>query len=186
MSDFEFLTILVSIVIGLALTRLLGGLGHAYHFRSVSKMDIVHVAWTITVFFAVILNWWVFLLWRDFDAWNFSAYFLVLMWTTAIYMMAVALYPPRLAEDANYGQLFEDNRTWLLSTFGTFCALDIIVTRVRDHAWPDLIFMAFVGHYIAICFLAIIIKNRKLDLFLAWWIAGTLAIWSFGVRHTLF
>ena len=67
MSDFEFLSILVSIVIGLALTRLLGGLGHAYHFRRISKMDAVHVAWTITVFFAVVLNWWVFLLWRDFE-----------------------------------------------------------------------------------------------------------------------
>jgi len=50
MSDFEFLSVLVSIVIGFGLTHLLGGLGHAFHFRRLSKMDAVHVAWNITVF----------------------------------------------------------------------------------------------------------------------------------------
>ena len=186
MSDFEFLSVLVSIVVGLALTRLLAGLGHAYHFRRISKMDPVHVAWTVTVFFATILNWWVFLLWRDFDAWNFTTYFLVIIWTTLMYILAVALYPPHLAEDANYRKLFEDNRTWLLLTFAAFCALDILVSSIREKQLMDPVFLVFVGHYSVITAVGAIIRNRKFDLFLAWWIAGTLAAWSFGVRQTLF
>ena len=185
MTDFEFLSVLVSIVVGLALTRLLGGLGHAYHFRRVSKMSPVHVAWTVTVFFIIVLNWWVFLLWREFDAWTFTTYFLVIIWTTLMYMMAVALYPPRLAEDADYEKLFDDNRTWLLLTYASFGATDLVIASIREGQLAETMLLVFVGHYIVLTLIGAIVRNRKFDLFLAWWIAGTLAVWSFGVRNTL-
>ena len=51
MTDFEYLSVLISIVIGFGLTHLLAGLGRAFHFRHVNKMDAVHVGWTITTFF---------------------------------------------------------------------------------------------------------------------------------------
>lgn len=65
MSDFEFLSVLVSIVIGLGLTHLLSGLGRAFYARELHRMDPVHVAWTITILFVLVLNWWVFMLWHD-------------------------------------------------------------------------------------------------------------------------
>ncbi len=186
MSDFEFLSVLVSIIVGLGLTRLLGGLGHAYHFRRVVKMDPVHVAWSVTIFFLLVLNWWVFLLFRDFDRWTFTNFFLIILWTTMMYMMAIALYPPGISENADYRKLFDQNRSWLLSTFATFVLLDILITFIREQGPPDLLYLGFVGHYVAIAVIGIGVKNRKFDLSLAWWIALTLAAWSFGVRHTLF
>lgn len=186
MSDFEFLSVLVSIVIGFGLTHLLGGLGHAYHFRRVGKMDAVHIAWTIAIFFVLILNWWVFLLWRDFDAWTFSAFFTVILWTTSFYVMALALYPPRLPEDVDYRQLFEANRTWFLSTFTIMALLDLLVTATRENGMPEWHYLAYVGHYALITAIGVGVRNRYYDLVAAWYIAITMALWSFGVRHTLF
>jgi len=186
MSDFEFLSVLISIVIGLGLAHLLGGLGHAYHFRRVGKMDSVHVAWTIAVFFLLVLNWWVFLLWRGFDAWTFSVFFTVIMWAVAMYVLALALYPPRLSKDVDYRVMFEANRTWFLSTFIVWLLLDIIVTGMRDQGIPELFFLAYLGHYIAIAAVAICVRKRLFDLVAAWYIAITMAFWSFGVRGTLF
>jgi hypothetical protein len=186
MSDFEFLSVLVSIVIGFGLTHLLGGLGHAYHFRRVGKMDAVHIAWTIAIFFVLILNWWVFFLWRDFDAWTFSAFFTVILWTTSFYVMALALYPPRLPEDVDYRQLFEANRTWFLSTFTIMALLDLLVTATRENGMPEWHYLAYVGHYALITAIGVGVRNRYYDLVAAWYIAITMALWSFGVRHTLF
>jgi len=186
MTDFEFLSVLVSIVIGFGLTHLLGGLGHAYHFRRVSKMDAVHVAWTIAVFFVLVLNWWVFLLFRSFDTWTFSVFFTVILWTTCFYVLALALYPPRLSKDVDYRELFEANRTWFLSTFTIMIVLDLIVTVMRDQAIPEPHYIAFVGHYGLITVVGIGVKNRNYDLAAAWYIAITMALWSFGVRGTLF
>ncbi len=186
MTDFEFLSVLISIVVGFGLTHLLGGLGHAYHFRRVNKMDAVHVAWTITVFFVLVLNWWVFLLWRGFNAWTFSVFFTIILWTTSLYVMALALYPPRLSKDVDYRAMFEANRTWFLSTFTIMCLLDLIVTFMREQAIPEMFYIAFVGHYAIITAVGIGVRNRYYDLVAAWYIAITMALWSFGVRGTLF
>lgn len=186
MTEFEFLSVLVSIVIGFGLTHLLGGLGRAYHFRRVNKMDAVHVAWTIAVFFVLVLNWWVFRLFSLFSAWTFSVFFIVIMWTASFYVLALALYPPRLPDSVNYRELFEGNRTWFLSTFTIMCLLDLVVSSIRDQGIPELFYIAFVGHYAAITAVGIAVKNRTYDMTAAWYIAVTMALWSFGVRATLF
>lgn len=186
MTDFEFLSVFISIIIGFGLTHLLGGLGHAYHFRRISKLDAVHVAWTVAVFFVLVLNWWVFLLWRNLSSWTFTTFFTIIMWTTSMYVMALALYPPRLGKDVDYRQMFEANRTWFLATFTSMCLLDLLVTYMREQAIPELTYLAFVGHYAVITALGIAVRNRYYDLVAACYIAGTMALWSFGVRGTLF
>lgn len=186
MSDFEFLSVLVSIVIGFGLTHLLGGLGRAYYFRSVNKMDAVHVAWTIATFFVLVLNWWVFLLWRDFDAWTFTSFFAVILWTTSFYMLALALYPPGRSKDVGYRAIFESNRSWFLSTFAIMCLLDLMVTYIREKGMPEPTYIAFVGHYAVITAVGVGVRKRFYDLAAAWYIAITMALWSFGVRGTLF
>jgi hypothetical protein len=186
MSDFEFLSVLISIVIGFGLTHLLGGLGYAYHFRKTNKMDAVHVAWTIAVFFLLVLNWWVFLLWRGFESWTFAVFFTIVMWAVSMYVLALALYPPRLARDVDYRTLFESNRTWLLATFIIMLLLDLVVTGIRDEAVPETFFIVYLGHYITIAAVGIVVRKRFYDLFAAWYMAITMALWSFGIRGTLF
>jgi hypothetical protein len=186
MTEFEFLSVLISIVIGLGLTHLLSGLGRAFYLRQTSKPDAVHVAWTITIFFLLVLNWWVMLLWKDFNDWTFAVFFLLTMWTTSMYILALALYPPRLPDDVDYRALFEANRTWFLSTFVVMCLLDLAVTATRDHAVPELSYIFFVGHYAVIAVVGMFCRNRRYDLAMAWYIALTMAMWSFGVRATLF
>ena len=186
MSDFEFLSVFISIIIGFGLTRLLGGLGRAYHFRRTNRMDVVHVAWTIAVLFILILNWWVILLWRDVDGWTFTQFFFLILWTSSMYVLALALYPPDVARDVDYRELFENNRTWFLATWTVMCVLDMTVTYMREQGWPEPTYIAFVLHYGLITLTGIFVRNRKYDLIAAWYIAGTMAAWSFGVRATLF
>lgn len=185
MTDFEFLSVLVSIVIGFGLTHLLSGLGRAFHFRRVNRIDSVHIAWTIQVFFLLILNWWVFLLWRDTSEWTFSMFFTIVCWTISMYILALALYPPHLPEDVNYRELFESNRTWFLTTFVVMCALDMLVTYMREDRIPELFYMGFVGHYALIVAIGIGIRSRRYDLVAAWYIAITMALWSFVIRGKL-
>ena len=186
MTDFEFLSVLISIVIGFGLTHLLAGLGRAFHFRYINKIDAVHLAWTITVFFVLVLNWWVTLLWRDFENWNFGIFFTIVLWTSSFYVLALALYPPHLPEDVNYREMFEANRSWFLSTWTIMCLLDLLVTFFREGGIPELFYIAFVGHYAVIAAVGIFVKNRIYELLAAWYIAITMAAWSFGVRSTLF
>jgi len=121
-----------------------------------------------------------------FDAWTFSVFFTVIIWAISMYVLALGLYPPRLSKDVDYRVMIETNRTWFLSTFIVMLSLDIVVTGMRDQGMPELFFLAYVGHYIAIAAIAISIRKRLFDLVAAWYIAITMAFWSFDVRGTLF
>ena len=83
-------------------------------------MDVVHVAWTIAVLFILILNWWVILLWRGIEEWTFTLFFFIIVWTSSMYVLALALYPPDVPRDVDYRDLFEKNRTWFLATWTVF------------------------------------------------------------------
>jgi hypothetical protein len=63
--------------------------------------------------------------------------------------------------------------------------LDILVTYMRENEYPELFYLAFVGHYTLIAAVGIGFRSRRYDLIAAWYIATTMALWSFGVRGTL-
>lgn len=185
MSEFEVLSVLISIVIGLGLTNLLSGLGNAFHYRAHNKMDAVHIAWTVSVFFLLVLNWWVALLWRGFENWTFTVFFINIAWTISMYMMTIALYPSDLSRDTNYREVFEANRTWLLVTFIVMVILDFVVSLIRDGYVINPLYSGYIVSLIVISVVGIVYKNRRYDLISAWYVAISLVAWSFGIRQIL-
>ena len=61
----------------------------------------------------------------------------------------------------------------------------LLVTFIREQGMPELFYIDFVGHYTVITAVGIIVRNRYYDLSAAWYIAITMALWSFGIRGTL-
>ncbi|MBT6209296.1 MAG: hypothetical protein HOI35_04665 [Woeseia sp.] len=64
--------------------------------------------------------------------------------------------------------------------------IDLIVTAIRDQAIPETFFILYLGHYITIAAVGLVVRKRTYDLVSAWYFAATMAMWSFGVRDTLF
>ncbi len=185
MSDFEFLSVLISIIIGFGLTHLLSGLGHAFYFRHKSRIDAEHLAWCVVLFFILVLNWWVALLWRDFEPWNFTVFLIMVVWTISMYVMGLALFPPQDKEAIDYRALMAENRVWFLTAFIVMCVLDFVVTEIRRHGSVDPLYVGYIAIYIALALVGIFFRNRRFHLFIAWYIAVTLIAWSFGIRQTL-
>ncbi len=68
----------------------------------------------------------------------------------------------------------------------TMLALNLIVTAIRDQGIPEAFLIAYPGHYIAIAAVGIVVKKRLYDLVATWYMASTMAMWSFGVQGSLF
>jgi hypothetical protein len=64
MSSFEFISILISIVVGLGVTNLLSGVGRAFYRRKQTPMDEVHIVLTMATLLVLSLNWWVAFKWN--------------------------------------------------------------------------------------------------------------------------
>ncbi len=185
MSQFEFLAVFVSIVIGLGVTHILHSVGRIIHNRDRVEVDAVHAIWTLTTLLTLILNWWVFFYWSDFTAWSLDVYLVLIAWATTLYLIAVILYPPDIGGDASYAGLFERNRVWFLGTMIAFVVLDIAQTTLRGDIHDPPEYLAFEVHLAVAAALGIQFGNRRFQLALGSYVFVAIVAWALGVRRFL-
>lgn len=185
MSSFEFISILMSIVIGLGLTNLLAGVGRAFYRRKQTPMDEVHLVLTAATLLILALNWWVAFKWNTNVVWSFDKFLVLIVWTIALYLLTTFLYPPDLSEEEERRNQFEKNRTGYYSAFIGFCLMDIVQTALRSGLFDPAWYLPFVAQYAILAAGGLIVRKRGYDRFFAWYQLITLLTWSLVVRRYL-
>jgi hypothetical protein len=185
MSEFEFLIVFISVVIGLGVTHILHGVGRIIHNRGRIEVDTLHAVWTANVLLILVLNWWVSFSWRDFTEWSFDIYLILIAWSISLYMLAVVLYPPDIRGDESYAELFQRNRQWLFVMFILMIGLDIAQTALRDDLLNPPIYLPFVLQYALLSAIGMRVDGRRYQSIFAWWVLISLVVWSLLVRRLL-
>ena len=94
MSTFEFVTVLLSIVVGLGITRLLGGLGRAIEIRGSFRGYCVQTLWSVTVGLWFLVFWWVVVFsYQDYERWVFVNFIHLLLYATLLFLLSVLIIP---------------------------------------------------------------------------------------------
>ncbi len=163
MTEFEYLAVLVSIVLGLGVTHLLAGVGRMIHRREVDTIDPLHAMWTASTFWVLILNWWVFFQAQSFDTWSFELFIVVILWSVSYFMLAMILFPPDLKDGEAYGQIFEKNRKWFLSIFVVASLVDVLLTSMRGDLFDPPAYLPFVLHFVGLGLLGIFVFDVRLN-----------------------
>src|SRR4030095_7570423 len=65
MGAFEYLSVLISIILALGMTRVRAGVGEMLQARSRRRVYWVHAIWIINVFLYLVVAWWIFYRWRN-------------------------------------------------------------------------------------------------------------------------
>ena len=185
MSSFEFISILMSIIIGLGVTNLLAGTGRAFYRRRQNPMDEVHVVFTAATLLVLVLNWWVAFKWNSEVVWSFDKFLALIVWTIALYMLTIFLYPPDLSQEEEHRGRFQQNRAGYYWAFIAFCLLDIAQTAIRRDLFHPIWYVPFVGQYAVLACGGLVAGRRGYDRFFAWYLLITLLIWSLVVRRYL-
>ena len=185
MSSFEFISILMSIIIGLGVTNLLAGTGRAFYRRRQNPMDEVHVVFTAATLLVLVLNWWVAFKWNSEVVWSFDKFLALIVWTIALYMLTIFLYPPDLSQEEEHRGRFQQNRAGYYWAFIAFCLLDIAQTAIRRDLFHPIWYVPFVGQYAVLAGGGLAAGRRGYDRFFAWYLLITLLIWSLVVRRYL-
>jgi len=93
MSAFEYLSVLISIILALGMTRVLAGVGEMLQASSHRQIYWVHLLWIINLFLYLLVAWWVFYRWRNQQPWTFFLFVFVLISPTILYLASVLLFP---------------------------------------------------------------------------------------------
>ena len=185
MTEFEYLAVLVSIILGLGITHLLLGVGRMIHRRTDMALDPVHSMWTFSAFIILILNWWVFFRSQSLSTWTFDVFFIVIAWAVLIYLMVVVLFPPGILGDENYGEVFERNRRWFLGLWVIFNFSDIGLTALRGDLMDPPLYLPFVLHFAVLGSIGMLVNSRRYHLFFAAYVLFISLVWALLVRRLL-
>ena len=93
MDLFEFLMVLVSIIIGLGIAEILTGIARIIRCRASIKGYWVHSVATTAIFFALVQQWWEVWELRVAPDWTFHGLLMMLTGPVGLFLIAHLLFP---------------------------------------------------------------------------------------------
>jgi hypothetical protein len=174
---FSYLSVLLSIILGLGLTQLLTAAGRLIRHRDRVRPDWLPLLWAVVLLVMYVQSWWAMFGLRALREWTFVIFLTVLAQTITLYMMAALILPEQIGDDAGVVDLrayYDRHHRWF---FGFFLAT-LIVSLAKDllitgHL-PDSENVAFHVVLAAACILAIVLRGRRVHAALG--LAGAAAI----------
>ena len=122
MSVFEFIMVMVSVILALALAQLLRALTE---IPTNAEPYWVHSAWVGVIAFIVIQTWWGYWDLTHVETWTFLSYLIVLFIPVAWFVLAHLLVPVARNQDTDWRAHFFQVARWF---FLFFCLSTIVAT----------------------------------------------------------
>jgi hypothetical protein len=127
MAAFEYLSVLISIILALGMTRVLAGVGEMLQARSRRHIYWVHCIWIVNLFLYLVVAWWIFYRWRNQQPWTFYLFIFVLISPTILYLASLLLFPREADVDLaiDYKTHYYANHRAFFTLFALFIPVDI-------------------------------------------------------------
>ena len=137
-SAYQHVVVVMSIVLGLAVTQLLRGIAQLYRTRSRVRPYWIHSAWVGLLLIFSLLLWWTFWDYRSLTEWSFFRFVLYLSPVIALYYLTAIVIPDPAEPVTSLREYYFANRAALFGTFAVCGVLtSVTATLVRGLALSD-------------------------------------------------
>jgi hypothetical protein len=148
MDAFSYLSVLISIILGLGITEVLQGFRGLMHARSRTVVYWPVIAWGILIIVVSVQGWWSMFGYREITDWTFLQFSVVLLQTIAIYLLASLALPEPKRDDEVIDQRkhYYESRKWFFGLLLSLIVISILKSLVVESKLPgraDLAFHAF-------------------------------------------
>jgi hypothetical protein len=97
-SAFEYITVLISIILGLGITQILTGIADLIHQSKRVKIYWPHALWVIVVLILHVQDWWTTFDLRSFGSWSLPLFLFIMVYPVVLFVLARLLFPFGLQE----------------------------------------------------------------------------------------
>jgi hypothetical protein len=127
--SFSYLSVLISIILGLGITQLVTGLGRLIQARDRVRIYWPAVEWTGLLLLIHVQTWWAMFGLRNVGAWTFAQFFVVLLQPIVLSLLAALVLPDISADThADLRASYYAQSRWFFS----LTVLLLIVSLVKD------------------------------------------------------
>lgn len=172
--QFEYIMALVSVIVGLGITHVLGAIGEIIHrlrgHGAPIKVDAVYLLWVASTLIWLASVWWgEYKLLTDGYVWTFGAYLFLIAYYISLFLVVVILVPVRMDNVADTYEYFMGGRAWFFGAVLIAIILDFFDTALKGAEWavrPEYL-LSQSGVYIACCAIGWFAKNRLVQIAIA-------------------
>lgn len=94
MTPFDYVSVLISIILGLGITQIMTGLADLVHQWDRVKLYWPHLLWVILVFILHIQEWWVtYQQFSSMTTWRLATFLLFILYPMNLFILARILFP---------------------------------------------------------------------------------------------
>lgn len=136
MNHFEYVMVLISIIIGLGIAHILLGLGGIVDRLTGRgdrlRLSVAHAVWLAHIFLWLVLFWWwqfrLEVLWEE---WTIGFYFFLVMYAVVLFLIAVILVPRDWDGITDLDDFFLRRRTWFYSAYLLGTLFDVVDSWIK-------------------------------------------------------
>lgn len=188
MEFFNYVMVLASVIIGLAVTHLLQGVAKLIQHPEREKLYWVHLMWVALMFLnALFLWWWEYQL-SALHHWTFELYVFVLSFSVVLYLICAVLMPLELGDYATYRAYYFSRRRWLFGLLLLFSLMDFADSALKGPShlsslgWP---YFSVVVTRSVLLLGAMKSRNTKYHAFVVVLFIAQLIVLAFRSFHTM-
>ena len=133
MDQFSYLSVLLSIILGLAITQVLKGFRGILLARRRVVLYLPVLVWAVLLLAIYVQSWWASFGMRQITQWTFPEFSVVLLQTILLYMLAALVFPDFHAEETtDLRAHYLDHTRWffglMLATLVTSLLKDLVLS----------------------------------------------------------
>jgi len=159
---FDYLSVLLSIVLGLAIANVLARLATVVTARERIDFYWPPVAWAVWLFFISVQHWWAEWGVRHTRDWSFGAFWLELLVPVDLFLLSTLVLPERDASGPlDLGEWYFRNRRWFFALMFFLPATSIASEIARTGHMSSTLNLAFLLAFDAVIAVAFFLPSRK-------------------------
>lgn len=168
MSAFSYLSVLLSIILGLAITQVLQGYRALLLARGRVRISASVLIWSVLILLFAAQAWWASFDLRDRTHWDFLTFAVILLQMILLYMLAALVFPD--IEHGGTADLMEHSDKYRRAFYGFLLAMlvtSIAKTLMTDHRLPSATNLGFHLLLMTLAIAGIVSRNHRLQVAIA-------------------
>jgi hypothetical protein len=137
MDEFSYLSVLISIILGLGITRLITGLGRIIEARRHVRLYWPVVGWIGLLLIIHVQTWWAMFGLRGHRDWTFFAFLVVLAHPILLYLLAALVLPEIGSAPVDLRANYYEQSRWFFGISLLVIAVSLGRDLVLDGSLPD-------------------------------------------------
>ncbi len=134
MQAFQHLSVLVSIVVGMAVSQLIFGLGQLVRRRGSARIDPLYILSNAIVLLILVDSWWSTFSWSNVPGWSYRRTWFLMLNPLLVTMAAQLLLPDWDEKPVDFSRTYYKNHRLIFGLLAFYPLIDMLDSALKGSA----------------------------------------------------